>query len=57
MVQPQLHVYVPGYSTQVLQRSIEQQQRSSKCQTTSDNHRTNLATQFWDQVQDNLDND
>jgi hypothetical protein len=57
MVQPQLHVYVPGYSTQVLQRSIEQQQRSSKRQTTSDNPGTKLATQFWDQVQDNLDND
>jgi hypothetical protein len=57
MVQPQLHVYVPGYSTLVLQRSIEQQQRSSKRQTTSDNHETKLTTQFWDQVQDNLDSD
>lgn len=57
MVQPQLHVYVPGYSTQVLQRSIEQQDRSSKRQTKSDNTGLKLTSQFWNQVQDNLDLD
>lgn len=57
MVQPQLHVYVPGYSTQVLQRSLEQQNRSSMRPTKSDNNGLKLTTQFWDQVQDNMDLD